>query len=70
MYLVGDRVEMPTVIGSVYGTVSRINESPHGEMTYWIDSDDGTVLLPMSNDEEMFQLIDDLSCAFQPTFTH
>ena len=61
MFLVGDRVEMPTAIGSVCGTVSNINESQHGEMTYWIDCDDGTVLLPMGSEEEIFELIHDLS---------
>lgn len=61
MFLLGDRVEMPSVIETIRGTVTRINESQHGEMTYWIDCDDGTVLLPTSEDEERFELIHDLS---------
>jgi hypothetical protein len=41
MLLVGDRITMKNEGHRAYGTVSAINENSYGEMTYWIDGDDG-----------------------------
>jgi|APGre2960657423_1045063.scaffolds.fasta_scaffold12263_3 hypothetical protein len=41
MLLVGDRVNMQYEGRRVYGTVAVIHETPTGDMTYWIDGDDG-----------------------------
>lgn len=41
MLLVGDRVTMTHENNRVFGVVSCINENNEGEMSYWIDGDDG-----------------------------
>ncbi len=41
MLLVGDRVNMQYEGRHVNGTVAVIHETPTGDMTYWIDGDDG-----------------------------
>lgn len=41
MLLVGDRVNMEYEGRRVNGTVSVIHENMRGDMTYWIDGDDG-----------------------------
>ena len=51
MLLVGDRINMEFESRRVSGTVSVIHENPAGEMTYWIDGDDGENCLIFDDSE-------------------
>lgn len=51
MLLVGDRVNMQYEGRRVNGTVSVIHENPQGDMTYWIDGDDGENCLILDDSE-------------------
>lgn len=51
MLLVGDKVYMPYHGRHVSGTVAVIHENKEGEMTYWIDGDDGENCLVFDDSE-------------------
>ena len=51
MLLVGDKVNMPYEGRNINGTVTVIHENNEGNMTYWIDSDDGENCLIFDDSE-------------------
>lgn len=65
MYLVGDRIKLPSTIGSeVSGTIALVEEHLDGNLTYVINTDDNMIVIRSSDDDAETSFIDNITVDF------
>lgn len=65
MYLVGDRINLPSPSGGdVLGTVALVEEQVGGNVAYVVNTDDNMIVIRLSEDEQETSFIDDITVDF------
>lgn len=65
MYLVGDRINLPSPLGGdVNGTISIIEEQIDGGLAYVINTDDGQIAIRYSEDDHEISFINNIEVDF------
>lgn len=65
MYLVGDRINLPSPFGkNVTGTVELIEEQNDGSVDYVVNTDDNNIVIRFSEDDAETSFIDNITVDF------
>jgi len=65
MYLVGDRINLPSSSGrDTRGKIELVEEQPDGSLAYVVNTDDGEIVVRYSDDDDAISLIDDITVDF------
>lgn len=65
MYLVGDRISLPSPSGGdVLGTIALVEEQLDGNLAYVINTDNDEIVVRYSDSDDEISLVDDITVDF------